>query len=119
MDQNQIQLKELIKRAKSQINALEIELGKLLKFHKHSMIKKHNSAVCEICELDFGWWCPDSPDHACHYHSEYVEKDGAIYRIVVLLDGAKDESFLDKDVPEKEHETEDCCLYCGEPEERK
>jgi hypothetical protein len=22
---------------------------------------------CAICGHDFGWWCPKSPDHYCHY----------------------------------------------------
>jgi hypothetical protein len=25
------------------------------------------SASCAICGQDFGWWCPKSPDHYCHY----------------------------------------------------
>ena len=28
---------------------------------------------CAICNHDFGWWCPESKDHYCHYdeHGEY------------------------------------------------
>lgn len=25
------------------------------------------SAYCAVCGHDFGWWCPKSPDHYCHY----------------------------------------------------
>jgi hypothetical protein len=25
------------------------------------------SVGCEICDKDFGWWCPDSPNHCCQY----------------------------------------------------
>ena len=24
-------------------------------------------AYCAVCGKDFGWWCPKSPDHLCHY----------------------------------------------------
>lgn len=24
-------------------------------------------AYCKACGKDFGWWCPESPDHICHY----------------------------------------------------
>lgn len=24
-------------------------------------------AICAICGKNFGWWCPKSPDHLCHY----------------------------------------------------
>ena len=41
-------------------------------------------AICEVCEKDFGWYCPDSSDHYCHYE-----------------------------------EDSECCIYCGQPEERK
>ena len=26
-------------------------------------------ASCAICGQDFGWWCPKSPDHYCHYEN--------------------------------------------------
>jgi len=25
------------------------------------------SAQCAVCDERLGWWCPDSPDHICHY----------------------------------------------------
>lgn len=24
-------------------------------------------AICLVCGKNFGWWCPKSPDHVCHY----------------------------------------------------
>lgn len=24
-------------------------------------------ALCAVCGKSFGWWCPKSPDHICHY----------------------------------------------------
>jgi hypothetical protein len=28
---------------------------------------------CSICNKDFGWWCPESLDHYCHYDDEHGE----------------------------------------------
>ena len=33
------------------------------------------SGACWICGKDFGWYCPDSPNHAC----EYSQEEGCIY----------------------------------------
>ncbi len=71
--------------------------------------KRHASAVCEGCNKDFGWYCPDSPDHACHYEA-YEGK-------VELIDG----TVVD---PPADHENKglasyDACIYCGHPDERK
>jgi len=49
----------------------------------------YGEAKCGVCETRSGWWCPDSPDHLCDYTQEDGEYD------------------------------EDCCRYCGHPEERK
>lgn len=50
---------------------------------------EYETGACWICGKEFGWYCPDSPDHICDYggpdwelHSEY-------------------------------------CIYCHQPEERK
>ena len=59
-----------------------------------------------------GWWCDKSPDNSCYYYSD--EKDGS--RIVELCNGT--EVALPKEL-DPEYETDDCCLFCGEPEERK
>lgn len=34
---------------------------------RHTVVERDEVAYCEDCETDFGWWCPDSPDHFCHY----------------------------------------------------
>jgi len=47
-------------------------------------------AQCLICFESFGWYCPDSPDHLCHYEDKPYPKTGS---------------------PE-------VCIYCGYPEER-
>ena len=65
-------------------------------------------AECEGCDCDFGWYCPDSPDHICHYHTDEGK--------VELIDG----TLVD---PPPGHDGEDeyneWCLYCGHPDERK
>jgi hypothetical protein len=51
------------------------------------------SGSCWICGKDFGWYCPDSPDHICDYH--YNGEDGNVGY------------------------NPDCCKYCHQPDERK
>ena len=35
-------------------------------------------AYCFVCGRSFGWWCPSSPDHLCHYedHNEFCKYCG-------------------------------------------
>lgn len=49
-------------------------------------------AVCTICQKYFGWYCPDSPDHQCHY--DHIDTEGRFY-----ISGD--------------------CKFCGDPSERK
>lgn len=67
------------------------------------------SAECTICKSHFGWRCKVSPDQVCHY---FTGDDGK----VVLLDGSKVDPV---EKIEKRDETDDWCLFCGHPEERK
>jgi hypothetical protein len=57
---------------------------------------------------EFQWDCPLSPDGVCHYYSH----DG----IVHLNDGTFDQMPRSYDPT---YETEDSCIYCGKPLERK
>jgi hypothetical protein len=92
------------------------ELKDALAAHTHILIKKgsedYAGADCVICEKDFGWWCPESPDHACHYYS-ITTADGFT---VTMING--EEYLLPKDHVDT-YETEDQCIFCGQPEERK
>ena len=66
------------------------------------------SARCAICGSRFRWYCPNSPDHACHYHSH----NGLVLMI---------NRFFEP-VPEghdAENESEEWCIYCGQPYEQK
>lgn len=66
------------------------------------------SAVCLGCGGYFGWRCKKSPDGACHYFSE----DGKIE----LVDGTT-VPVAEGHAPD--YETDDVCLFCGMPDERK
>lgn len=33
------------------------------------------SARCDHCGERLGWWCPNSPDHLCHYTENYDSCD--------------------------------------------
>lgn len=75
---------------------------------EHVIGKSHDSANCKICDQHFGWWCPESKDNTCHYFSE----NG----FVTLINGEK------VPVPpghNEDCENYDCCIFCGDPEERK
>jgi len=65
-------------------------------------------AECEGCDVNFGWYCPDSPDHVCHYHTDEGK--------VELITGEQVDPPANHD---SEHESSDWCLYCGHPDERK
>jgi len=60
-----------------------------------------------------GWFCPNSPDHICHYKSVYDYPSGLRY--VISINGEK---IILKNYSGK-HESLDWCIFCDEPEERK
>jgi hypothetical protein len=73
----------------------------------------HMGANCKFCGERFdGWFCPDSPDYLCHYHSEKV-RNGRY----VVLNGNK--TFRLPITDDARYETYDRCLFCEQPEERK
>jgi hypothetical protein len=37
--------------------------------------KDWGGARCCICNVNHGWYCPDSPDHSCHYSQSYDSCD--------------------------------------------
>ena len=84
-------LKKQIKQIKRKIELLKKDLDSLIGECEHNEldISPYGSAKCLICGEHFSWYCPTSPDLEC----DYVQDNG------------------DYD--------EDCCRYCGHPEERK
>ena len=111
LTKKQLWFKENIQILRIVINDLQKLLGKWEYGHRHIIIKHRigAGAYCAICDKSFGWYCANSPDHICHYFS----KDGKI----TLIDGTNVQKPVDS--PDKGHQSEDWCLYCGEPEERK
>lgn len=95
---------------KEQPNVLK-KLHKLLEENcPHIIIEgKYNNAHCTVCGHSFGHHCQASPDHACHY---YTENDGMIY----LITG---KSVKPPEDHNKNYESDDHCIYCHHPEERK
>lgn len=74
------------------------------------------SSWCEVCGTDFGWHCPSSPDHCCHYFSERVAP--GMEPFVKLNNGGV--AYLSSDHYENQaYESDDVCLFCGDPNERK
>lgn len=65
-------------------------------------------SYCQGCGQSFGWRCKESPDGVCHYFSE----DG----MVELINGNKVSVPANHDA---DYETDDCCIFCGMPDERK
>ena len=112
---NDIERKSKIDALRKAIHKLMSKLNQLEHDCKHNIFKRDiasdcTSAVCLVCGEDFGWWCPKSPDHLCHYYSENGK--------IELQDGTKVDRPKDAPVSVK-YETDDCCLFCHDPEERK
>lgn len=71
-----------------------------------------DSAICiSGCGQRFGWRCKESPDGVCHY-LPFDDKH------VKLLNG---ELVLisEETLEDAQDEHYECCLFCGQPEERK
>ena len=66
------------------------------------------NAKCLICGGYHGWRCKESPDGVCHYFS----KDGKVQ----LLGNRECDVPIDHD---GSGESDDWCIFCGMPEERK
>lgn len=74
----------------------------------HLIVKFHDSAVCKICNIDFGWYCPDSPDNTCYYYTDNGK--------IELRNGEKVDLPVNHSIG---NESDDWCIYCGNPNERK
>ena len=36
---------------------------------------RSSGAICKVCGTDLGWYCPNSPDHRCHYSRSFDSCD--------------------------------------------
>ena len=116
-------LKKTIEEARAKVQLAERELWRLMGKCKHSFkpltqnqLKDKwmsESAFCDTCGVHFGWRCKKSPDSVCHYHTE----GGA----VDLIEGTPDFFKYRKtgNWTSEDNESDDCCVYCGHPDERK
>ena len=80
-------------------------------------------ALCEACGKTFGWWCPKSPDHHCHYDGVRCTTCG--HPVVNFKDAMKEHTRMYQH-GNMLHATfvnikycADSCIFCGMPEERK
>lgn len=109
---------------KAELSSIQSAIKVLLKQHTekkrqcpHAIAYEvDSSAWCELCGEDFGWHCPSSPDHCCHYFSERTAP--GMEPVVKLNNGGT--AFLSSEHSENQaYETDDVCLFCGDPQERK
>jgi hypothetical protein len=105
------QLKERIAQTRQEIAASSETLRTLIATCTHTERKPgdSDSATCETCDKDLGWKCEHAPDGVCHYFSE---DDGQVN----LTNG---QSVPVPDGHDAQFETEDSCIFCQNPEERK
>jgi hypothetical protein len=73
----------------------------------------HGEAVCIFCKQNFGWYCHKSPDRTCYYYSD--ERKG---KTVTLKSGQKIDLPAEHEAQAR-WESDDFCLFCGGPDERK
>jgi ribonuclease HI len=66
------------------------------------------SGYCVVCNEYFGHYCPESPDHVCHYQTHAGK--------ITLITGEEINAPEDHN---PNYETWDMCIFCGGPEERK
>ena len=116
-DFTKAELKFRIQAWMERANHFELDklYSKLINCKHPVTVQKGDSHYCEECKnyVGDGWWCPDSPDHHCYYFSVGNFVTG---RYIELRNGEK--FYLHK-AHNHNHETDDCCLFCGAPDERK
>lgn len=86
--------------------------------HDKPRIQHGESGQCPECRgYVGGWWCPKSPDNSCYYHSEPIVKNGSESVNVVVLENGEHVELPRTHNPD--NESEDWCIFCGAPDERK
>lgn len=113
-----------LKMLRTQLAEIQQKIGEIKRNCKHIIIEVgaepqygwHGSALCEDCDVDFGWWCPNSPDHVCHYITHEIEGYLLTARAVELVDGT--EHIIHDYQGDPEYENYDNCVFCHDPDER-
>ena len=62
-----VELLAEIKKVQGVLQKLHAELHDVRKDCKHVAVKLGDSAVCDICGDQLGWWCPKGERHYCDY----------------------------------------------------
>ena len=107
-------LRTKIAGLRSAIEYLKEHLTELVENCPHSIITGEigEEAKCFICKEPLGWRCENSPDGVCHYRTR--EQNG-IHVVDLITEFAIHNMPPDYD---NSHESEDECLFCGQPEKR-
>lgn len=108
-----------LKMLEDQHLAITLKIMEIKADCKHTIVqtKSYGGAYCKDCNTNYGWWCPDSPDHLCHYHTHEVEGYLLTARAVELVD---DTEYIIHDYQgDPKYENADDCVFCHEPDERK
>jgi hypothetical protein len=112
-------LTNLIKKeiADGEVKDMQVEAALQILCSHSNLEERNESAVCYNCgSYRFGWYCKDSPDNECHYFSEELEESKFT---IELRDGSRFQLANDYSKKSQEYESDDDCLFCGNPEERK
>jgi len=117
----QEELKAQIDFSRAELEQAKRAFQELTSKCEHVNVKSGSSVVCSVCgEHAYGWYCPKSPDKHCYYFTEIPEEDEEgtqefeEFRFVRLRSG----ELFKLDAP-TESESDDWCIFCGQPEERK
>ena len=87
----------------------------------NKIFKEYDSQSCIICGTYMGHGCGKSPDRVCHYYTTEVNGQRGVELFEgkfvplkdILSEGETEDDYC------MENETDDYCLFCGLPEERK
>jgi hypothetical protein len=60
-------LQGCLKHLREAISLAGSEMSSFKRECEHHIVRDRDSARCQICGDDFGWWCPKSPNHQCDY----------------------------------------------------
>jgi len=98
-----------------QLGDIHFKIDQIIKKCVHKIMKpKHsfdNMAICSECDKEFGFYCPDSPDHICHYY--HTRDNGIDY--ICILSGERYVLSSDHTPMAKDY---DVCMFCHLPKSR-
>jgi hypothetical protein len=107
-------------RLKIARDLIKRELDQTIKItcaHKNLEKTEYGGSVCKDCGTHQGWYCPKSPDNRCYYFSHLGKIIGRKSRRYVRLNNGTIYYLPEK--YDGRNESDDWCIFCGAPEERK